>query len=141
MLDLETSRVSHIVREPFPDPVAGMASGFHEVSQEEIFTRAVSVLDQLCAHAPDATTLFSCGQMGGIMLMDQNFQPFTNYLSWRDQRTTVVDIGGTTTLDRLRGCWSDVVFEDLGKELKPGSATSLLYWLAQRQQILRMPHR
>ncbi len=135
VLDLETSRVWHIVREPFPDPVAGIESGFHEVSQEEIFTRAVSVLDRLCSHAPDATTLFSCGQMGGIMLMDQNFQPFTNYLSWRDQRTTVVDIDGTTTLDRLRGCWSDVVFEDLGKELKPGSATSLLYWLAQRQQL------
>ena len=114
VLDLETSRIWHIVREPFPDPVAGIASGFHEVSQEEIFTRAVSVLDRLCSHAPDATTLFSCGQMGGIMLMDQNFQPFTNYLSWRDQRTTVVDIDGTTTLDRLRGCWSDVVFEDLG---------------------------
>ena len=69
------------------------------------------------------------------MLVDQNLRPFTNYLSWRDQRTTVVDPCGTSTLDRLRGCWSDAVFEELGKELKPGSATSLLYWLAQRQLL------
>ncbi|MEI6539705.1 MAG: FGGY family carbohydrate kinase [Planctomycetota bacterium] len=135
VLDLETSSVSHIVREPFPNPVAGLPSGFHEVSPEEIFTCAVSVIDRLCSHAPDATTLLSCGQMGGIMLVDQNLRPFTNYLSWRDQRTTVVDPSGTSTLDRLRGCWSDAVFEDLGKELKPGSATSLLYWLAQRQLL------
>ena len=135
VLDLDTSRVSHIVREPFPDPVAGMPSGFHEVSPDEIFTRAVSVIDRLCSHAPDATTLFSCGQMGGIMLLDQKLRPVTNYLSWRDQRTTVADAAGTTTLDRLRGCWSDAVFEELGKELKPGSATSLLYWLAERQRL------
>jgi len=135
VLDLDSSSVSHIVREPFPDPVAGMKSGFHEVSSEEIFARTVSVIDRLCNHAPDATTLLSCGQMGGIMLVDQNLRPFTNYLSWRDQRTTVADADGATTLDRLRGCWSDAVFEDLGKELKPGSATSLLYWLAKRQQL------
>ena len=135
VLDLETSRVQHIVREPFPDAVAGLPSGFHEVSPEEIFTRTVSVVDRLCRHAPDATTLLSCGQMGGIMLLDQQRRPVTNYLSWRDQRTTVADVGGTTTLDRLRGCWSDAVFEELGKELKPGSATSLLYWLAQRKQL------
>ena len=135
VLDLETSRVSNIVRESFPDHVAGMPPGFHEVSPEEIFTRAVNVIDCLCGHAPDATTLLSCGQMGGIMLVDQKLRPFTNYLSWRDQRTTVADTDGTTTMDRLRGCWSDAVFEDLGKELKPGSATSLLYWLAQQQQL------
>ena len=46
VLDLETSRVSNIVRESFPDPVAGMPSGFHEVSPEEIFTRAVNVIDR-----------------------------------------------------------------------------------------------
>lgn len=135
VLDLETSGVSHIVREPFPEAVARMPSGFHEVSPEEIFARAVSVIDRLCSHAPDATTLLSCGQMGGIMLVDQKLRPVTNYLSWRDQRTTVVDAKGTTTLDQLRGCWSDTVFEELGKELKPGSATSLLYWLAQQQQL------
>lgn len=135
VLDLETSSVSHIVREPFPDAVAGIPSGFHEVAPDEIFARASTVLDRLCSHAPDATTLLSCGQMGGIMLVDQKLRPLTNYLSWRDQRTTVRDADGATTLDRLRGCWSDAVFEDLGKELKPGSATSLLYWLAEQQQL------
>ena len=135
VLDTETASVSHIVREPFPDPVPGLPSGFHEVAPDEIFARAVRVIDHLTALAPDATTLLSCGQMGGIMLVDRDHRPVTNYLSWRDQRTTFADSGGSNTLDRLRGCWSDSVFENLGKELKPGSATSLLYWLAEQQTL------
>lgn len=135
VLDLETSQVSHIVKEPFPEPICGLAPGFHEVDPEEIYTRALRVIDQLSIHAPDATTLLSCSQMGGIMLVDRKLRAVTNYLSWRDQRTTIADTGGTTTLERLRICWPDTVFEELGKELKPGSATSLLYWLAQHKQL------
>lgn len=135
VLDLETSRVSHIVREPFPDPIGGLPPRFHEVDPEQIYTRASSVIDRLRVQAPDATILLSCGQMGGIMLVDRKLRAVTNYLSWRDQRTTIADAGGTTTLERLRNCWPDAVFEELGKELKPGSATSLLYWLAQHKQL------
>ena len=57
VLDTETASVSHIVREPFPDPVPGLPSGFHEVAPDEIFARAVRVIDHLTALAPDATTL------------------------------------------------------------------------------------
>ena len=135
VLDLETSLVSHIVKEPFPDPIAGLPPGFHEVDPEEIYKRALSVINRLSMKAPDATDLLSCGQMGGIMLVDRKLRAVTNYLSWRDQRTTIADVGGTTTLERLRHCWPDTVFEELGKELKPGSATSLLYWLAQHKQL------
>ncbi len=135
VLDLETSQVSHIIKEPFPDPIAGLPQGFHEVDPEEIYTRALSVIDLLSMQAPDATILLSCGQMGGIMLVDRKLRAVTNYLSWRDQRTTIAEAGGRTTLERLRNCWPDTVFEELGKELKPGSATSLLYWLAQHRQL------
>lgn len=135
VLDLETSQVSHIVKEPFPDPIGGLPPGFHEVDPEEIYARALSVIDRLNIHAPEATTLLSCGQMGGIMLVDRKLRAVTNYLSWRDQRTTTADRNGMTTLNRLRNCWPDAVFEELGKELKPGSATSLLYWLSQHKQL------
>ena len=94
VLDLETSQVSHIVREPFPDPISGLPPGFHEVDVEEIYTQALNVIDRLCMQAPDATTLLSCGQMGGIMLVDRKLRAVTNYLSWRDQRTTIADASG-----------------------------------------------
>lgn len=135
VLDLESRQVSHIMREPFPEAIEGLPTGFHEVSPDQVFLRAVSVIERLAAEAPDATTLLSCGQMGGIMLVDRKLRPATNYLSWRDQRTVIADTDRTTTLDRLRRCWSNDVFEELGKELKPGSATSLLYWLAQHKQL------
>ncbi len=135
VLNLETSQVSHIVKEPFPDAIGGLPPGFYEVDPEQIYRRASSVVDRLVEHAPDANVLLSCGQMGGIMLVDRELRAVTNFLSWRDQRTTIAGDCGTTTLDQLRKCWSDNVYEELGKELKPGSASSLLSWLAQHKQL------
>ncbi len=135
VLNLETGSIEHITREAFPDAESRLPPGFHEVPPETIFLRSLSVIERLVKAAPDAAALLSCGQMGGIMLVDRDRRPMTNYLSWRDQRTTVADRNGITTLDRLRECWSDVMFEELGKELKSGSATSLLYWLAQNGQL------
>lgn len=134
VLDLESGSVEQITREPFPDAIAGLPSLFHEVSPEEIFQRALAVITRLSAGAPDADSLMCCGQMGGIMLVDQGFQPLTNYLSWRDQRTTQT-VGGHSTLDLLQSRWSESTFQELGSELKPGSATSLLFWLSLQRQL------
>lgn len=141
VLNSATGSIEAVVREPFPDPLSGMPAGFHEVSPDEIFIRAERVVQQLVKAAPTATTMFSCGQMGGIMLVEAEaaksgqILPLTNYLSWRDQRTTISDSSGIPSLDRLRSSWSDDMFESLGKELKPGSATSLLHWIATHSQL------
>ncbi|MEY3459307.1 MAG: hypothetical protein RL215_2464, partial [Planctomycetota bacterium] len=63
----------------------------------------------------------------------------TEYLSWRDQRTLQAVSGGRgiggTWLEAVRGELSDEVFCELGRELKPGSATSLLYWLHRQGRL------
>lgn len=136
VLDLEKGTVSGVTREPFPEPVPGMPSGFHEVDPLEVVHRTEAVLQRLATATPDADSVYFCGQMGGILLVDQRYRPLTNYLSWRDQRTTQPPLsGGSSVLDQLRTRWTDAMFSDIGSELKPGSATSLLFWLALHSRL------
>jgi sugar (pentulose or hexulose) kinase len=75
--------------------------------------------------------------MGGILLVDQDGRPLSNYLSWRDQRTLKPHPGGGTYLDAIRRRWRQNELQELGNELQPGSATSLLFWLAENGQAPR----
>src|SRR4051794_33251673 len=87
VLDLEAGEPTHVAREPFPEPIAGLGAGHFEIAPAEIAARVKRVLSALVLQAPDATALFLCGQMGGTALVDRAGQPLTNYLSWRDERT------------------------------------------------------
>ncbi len=135
VLDLDSGEVQHIVRQPFPDAIAGLPAGYHEVNPNEILRASRAVLEQLVNIAPDARQLFCAGQMGGCVLIDNQQRPLSNYLSWRDQRSLQIGHGGKNYLQTLRDVWTDQQFQQLGCELKPGSVTSLLYWLKEHQQL------
>ncbi len=136
ILDLEAGRVERIEKTPFPDPVSGLAPGVHEVRADAIVEGTRGILASLLRQAPDARQLRVSSQMGGVLLLDTDGRPLTNYLSWRDQRATKTLAGGSVPLlDALRAAWTDAQFEQLGKELKPGSATTLLHWLARHGQL------
>ena len=135
ILDLDSGAVTHLTREAFPDRIAGLPPHHYEVDHDEVVRRVTGVIHHLATAAPDVDSIFCCGQMGGVLLCDQKLRPLTNYLSWRDQRTTLPDDSGQATLESLRNRWTDSMFEGIGSELKPGSATSLLFWLRQRRQL------
>ena len=136
VLNVATGRVEHIEKVAFPGPVNSLPSGFHEVSPAEIVQSTRQVLHSLLQAAPDAEHIRFSSQMGGVLLLNQQQRPITNYLSWRDQRSLLpAPDSNTPLLHQLRASWNDQQYEDLGKELKPGSATTLLYWLAQARQL------
>lgn len=136
ILDIATGRVDHVAKTAFPDPVAGLPSGFHEVPADAILQATRQVVAALLRKAPDARRLCVSSQMGGVVLLDARGDPLTRYLSWRDQRSLVrPPEGGPAPLHRLRDAWSDAQFEQLGKELKPGSTTALLHWLAGQGRL------
>jgi len=138
ILDLETGQVAHTERAAFPEPVAGLPAGFHEIPAAAVAQAARALLDRLLHRAPDARQLRVSSQMGGVVLLDERGDPLTNYLSWRDQRALLpaADTAGSW-LDALRAGWTDTQFERLGKELKPGSTTALLAWLAAHDRLPR----
>ena len=128
------SALGKMVRMPFPEPVAGLPSGHFEVEPAAIVSAARQVIDELLA-AADVEAILSCGQMGGVILVDEGNRPVTNYLSWRDQRTLASHPSGGTYLDEVRRRWDADEFRELGSELKPGSATSLLFWLSENRML------
>ena len=94
--------------------MAGLPTGWFEVETAEIVDRSRRVISQLLATTPTARSLFFCGQMGGVALLDSQSAPRTRYYSWRDQRT----LDGT--LDEAQSRLAPY-FDRLGNELKPGS--------------------
>lgn len=128
VLDLDTGQVRSIVKEAFPDSVSGLAAGWFEVAPLEVVSRTRTVISKLLRQAPDAKSLFFCGQMGGVVLVDQHNHPCSRYLSWRDQRTL------PETLQVVRGRLAPYM-DRLGNELKPGSMTALLFWLQQAGEL------
>lgn len=127
--------VGQIARVAFPAPVSGLSSGHFEVEPAAIVAAVRLVIDELLANSPDAEAILFCGQMGGVILVDETRRPLTNYLSWRDQRTLAAHPSGGSYLDAIHRRWTAGEFRELGSELKPGSATSLLFWLAENEQL------
>lgn len=135
VLDPERGRVGEVVRTRFPEPISCLPPRHFEVDPEQIVAATCSVLDQLLLAAPESAAVFFSGQMGGVILVDDGGRPLTNYLSWRDQRTLDTHPAGGSYVDEIERRWSGGELRDLGNELKPGSATSLLYWLAENGRL------
>ena len=134
VLNVSEGVIEDVVRAPFPDALEGLPSGFHEVSLDAVLLGVRGVLEELAGRCVEAKRIYFCSQMGGILLMSESGAGLTNYLSWRDQRTLRPAVasgggGGAALLEDLRGLLSEEVFRELGRELKPGSATALLHWL------------
>ena len=135
VLDLQRGAVRDLVREAFPPPIGGLPAGYYEIDPLPVVAAAAKVIAGLLQAQPHAEALLVTGQMGGIILVDRAGQPVTNYLSWRDQRSRSAHPSGFSYLDTIRKRWTDRQFAELGSELQAGSATSLLFWLAEQQQL------
>lgn len=135
VLDPDCGQVGHVARVRFPDPVAGLPPRHFEVNPEQIVAATRSVIDQLISASPGVTAIFFSGQMGGVILADGAGKPLTNYLSWRDQRTLDSHPPGGSYIDEIERRWNGGQLRELGNELKPGSATSLLFWLAENGRL------
>ena len=83
-------------------------------------------LSQLIEQCPQVELLCVSGQMGGLILIDEQANPLTNYISWRDQRTLASD-GTESVLSMIERQWlASGCFISLGRELQAGSTTAVL---------------
>src|SRR4051794_32556689 len=94
VLDAEKLTIEHITRVPFPEPIAGLPAGRFEIDPWAVMTAVREVLDNLLAQAPNAAGVQFSSQMGGMIVVDSRGESLTNYISWRDQRTTEESAGG-----------------------------------------------
>jgi sugar (pentulose or hexulose) kinase len=142
VLDLATSTVQTLVSRPFPTPEMGLPGGWIEINPLQICSLVDELLLRLVEHSPEAELLCFSGQMGGLILLDEQAKPLTNYISWRDQRTLSSD-DQESVFSKVGQQWEAAgCLTDLGQELQAGSTTVLLAWLNWHQQLPKngVPH-
>lgn len=141
-LDIGSTSIKAAVLEPsgagvleersvrFPAPIPHEDRQIVEVDPHQILSAIEQALEGLWSLASDPCHLLVSGQMGGLILADQKGRPRSNYLSWRDCRSLkpVLPSSGIW-LEQLRRKWSEEIWNQLGRELQPGSTTTLLAWL------------
>jgi sugar (pentulose or hexulose) kinase len=130
VLDLARRRVGESVSYAFPAPLTGLPAGWVEIDPRAVRDTVRFLIEELLTLAPEAERLYCSGQMGGLILTNAEGRALSNYLSWRDQRTLAPVASGETFLDAMRARWEAAgLLNDVGGELAPGSATTLLAWL------------
>jgi len=135
VLDLGANAVGRVRRRPFPDSTEGLPAGHFEVPTGPIVDATKELIDVLLSDEPAAEAVFFSSQMGGVVLVEQSCRPLTPYLSWRDQRSLAPAGLAASYLAAVRQRLSPGQFSELGQELKAGSATSLLFWLRENDQL------
>jgi xylulokinase len=136
VLDLAAGTIHPPVSRPFPSPISGLPGGWVEIDPHKICAAVDEVLSILASQSPEAKRVYFSGQMGGVILLDEQAQPLTNYLSWRDQRTLDSNGAQGSVFDRINRTWNSTgELMELGGELQPGSATTLLAWLHTQRML------
>lgn len=133
VLNLDSGKVERIVSRPFPPP-SSPRPGWFEIDVENVAALCRDLIIELLATAPDCDRMLTCGQMGGLVLVDRNGRSRSPYYSWRDQRVLERHPAGGSYLDVLRERLSDSDLTAIGREFRAGSTITLLSWLVETQQ-------
>ncbi|MSR56939.1 MAG: hypothetical protein EXS05_04625 [Planctomycetaceae bacterium] len=133
VLDLEGRQIVRSARAPFPEAIPGLPAGHFEIDPALIVEATGNTIRELLEAVPDCSGILFCSQMGGLVLADRLGNPRSNYLSWRDQRSTIdASNQGEACFHKVRRQLGSERFSELGQELKPGSMLTLLAWLGDQ---------
>ncbi|MEM8944711.1 MAG: FGGY family carbohydrate kinase [Planctomycetota bacterium] len=136
LLDTEAQRVSHFRRRPFPDAISATDASHLEVSPSEIVEETRLLIAELLTDCESCAGVLFSSQMGGIILARPDGKLLTNYISWRDQRGLASHPSQAGSLfEQLKQRTSPREASELGNELAPGSAASILFALAETGQL------
>jgi sugar (pentulose or hexulose) kinase len=136
VLDLDSRQLQHIYRLPFPEPIPNRNPLFMEFDPQEMVSVCRNLLETLSAAAPDCEGIVLCTQMHGMVLVDQQHRAQSPCLTWRDQRATMPHPSGPKSYFEVM---SERITPEqraqLGNELRPGTPSSFLFWMAERGEL------
>ena len=137
-VDLDTGRMAHVIRRPFPSFATDRASGVREVPIAEVVSAVGSLLEELVNCAPEANSVFWCGQMHGLVLCDGVGRPLSDFISWQDQRSVQTEPGApASSYDVLQNLVTHADLVDLGREFSPRHPVATLHWLTRQGRLPR----
>jgi len=121
VLDLDRRSIGGVRQVPAPACVAGLPSTRHELAPMAVIERALGLIGELLRDAPEASDLVLCGQMHGVVLVDDNGQAHSNLVTWKDQRAIESPrTGELGLLESLRRRLTHLELDEIGGELRPG---------------------
>jgi sugar (pentulose or hexulose) kinase len=136
VLDLEARQLKHIHRLPFPDQIPNRNPLLIEFNPGEIISAVRNLLGTLSSAAPDCAGIVMCTQMHGMVLLNAQGEILSPCPTWRDQRAMMPHPSGAGTFfDVLSRRISSAQRKQLGNELRPGTPSNFLFWLAERGEL------
>jgi sugar (pentulose or hexulose) kinase len=140
ILNLETLSVGRVRHVVCPSSLSGLPPLHTEFDPESFVTATRRLIEDLLAEAPDCQGVLMCGQMGGLVLVSPRGEPLSNYVSWLDRRL----LGPHPS---NRGSFYDVLlarltpgdWAALGREIRPGTPLSYLFWFAENPEFQPIP--
>lgn len=118
---------------PSPQPIVGKI-GNYEIFHQEHPTIFRKILNHYQKEGIDINAIFLCAEMHGFLLVDETTrQPLTNYISWKDTRSTY-----DFTIDKLNPI-KEKFKKITGMNLKPGLPLVTLVSLIQKLPPLEHP--
>ena len=134
VLDAEKLTIEHVTRVPFPEPIAGLPAGYFEIDPRLVMEAVREVLEALLSKAAGARGVLFSSQMGGVILANRGGHSLSNYISWRDQRTTEQHHSESSYLGHARSLLGGCM-ETLGNEFRAGSSLAIVYWLREQKML------
>jgi len=134
VLDAEKLTIEHVTRVPFPEPIAGLPAGYFEIDPRLVMEAVREVLEALLSKAAGARGVLFSSQMGGVILANRGGHSLSNYISWRDQRTTEQHHSESSYLEHARSLLGGCM-ETLGNEFRAGSSLAIVYWLREQKML------
>lgn len=132
ILDLDRLSVGAAKHIPCPTPLPGLPLLRTEFDPESFVAATRQLIKVLIAEAPNCQGVLMCGQMGGLVLVSPQGEALSNYISWLDRRLLEPHPSGRgSCYDALLGRLMPADWVDLGREIRPGTTLSYLFWLME----------
>ena len=129
ILNLETLSVGSARHISCPSPLPGLPPLHTEFDPENFVTATRQLIELLLAEAPDCQGVLMCGQMGGLVLVSPRGEALSNYVSWLDRRLLGPHPAGQGSFyDALLAQLTPEDWVALGREIRPGTPLSYLFW-------------
>ena len=136
VLNLETRKLHHVQRTPFPPQLESTVPLACEFDPREILATVRMLIAEMAPHAPDCEGIVMCSQMHGMVLMNGRGETMSNCVTWRDQRVVAPHPSGAGSYYQvLTGRVDPKHVEQLGNELDPGRPICYLFWFAEQGRI------
>jgi len=135
VLDLDRLSVGAVKHIACPAPLPGLPLLHAEFSPESFVAATRELIGGLLAEAPDCQGMLTCGQMGGLVLVSPNGEALSNYISWLDRRLLEPHPSARGSYyDALLARLTPADWADLGREIRPGTPLSYLFWLVENRK-------